>query len=617
MPSGKKSEQALTPPTFGFGDLSREEINSVLNQAGVSLFPPKKTPFATGVQGKRTPRNTNNEQKQSIVESTVTATTTISTNGTSKEKPLVNGTTTATKPTITAESSAPSPSLQQQQQPSKSPAVSSAETPKAKPTTWAALLKSEDVSSKAKTTNAAAAAAQGASKSPISGSSSPVGKLSVNGGANAMLVQPTATVPTKFMGIADIIHRYEPRFNSPLLEPRGLINNVNTCFMNVILQPLSHCPPFYNLLKTIGQHVVHSFRSKTPLLDSMIEFMNEFKPEPAQNEQVKTEPYGEPFVPEYVYDALRGQKRFDSLKGRQEDAEEFLCFLLDGLHEEMVSVLKEKKKSEEAAAATASHGNGWLEVGPGNKTSNLQLTGFEDSPISKVFGGKVRSTLRCPGAKDSANLEPFQSLPLDIQPDNVTTIEDAIRNMTVPEIMHDYMSPKGQRVEATKQVYLETLPPVLILHMKRFVFDNVGGVQKLQKPVQYGAELTIHQEWLTPVHRSTKPVTYKLFGSKFIFLFVYSKKEGFKKGKEKKNMNRKSLYKYKNCLVVYHHGVSAGGGHYTCEIRRQNGMWLHINDTNITPVSERDVLMAEENTRTSETIHADQTAYILFYMRSI
>ena len=69
-------------------------------------------------------------------------------------------------------------------------------------------------------------------------------------------------------------------------------------------------------------------------------------------------------------------------------------------------------------------------------------------------------------------------------------------------------------------------------------------------------------------------------------------------------------------IVVYHHGVSAGGGHYTCEIRRQNGMWLHINDTNITPVSERDVLMAEENTRTSETIHADQTAYILFYMRS-
>ncbi|KAI9488245.1 hypothetical protein BDB00DRAFT_877631 [Zychaea mexicana] len=615
MSSGKKSEQALAP-TFGFGDLSREEINTVLSQAGVSLFPPKKTPFATGIQRKRPqPQQQQQQQQQqqrseqkltaesasSVVptmttSSGLTATTPAPiSNGTVKEKPLVNGTTskpatttttttaTAEPATTTADASsvtASCPTTQQQPSPlsSKSPVSVAAETPKPKPTSWAALLKSNDAASKAKT-------AGGSGKSPLAGTPSPQqAKLSVNGGANAMLVQPpsaAAAAPTKFMGIADIINRYEARFDGPLLEPRGLINNVNTCFMNVILQPLSHCPPFYNLLKTIGQHVVHSFRSKTPLLDSMIEFMNEFRSEPAKNEEVKAEPYGEPFVPEYVYDALRGQKRFDSLKGRQEDAEEFLCFLLDGLHEEMVSVLKEKRKSEEAAAAAASTGNGWLEVGPGNKTSNLQLTGFDDSPISKIFGGKVRSTLRCPGAKDSANLEPFQSLPLDIQPDNVTTVEDAIRNMTVPEIMHDYMSPKGARVEATKQVYLETLPPVLILHMKRFVFDNVGGgVQKLQKPVQYGAELTIKQEWLTPVHRTNKPVTYKLFG------------------------------------IVYHHGASAGGGHYTCEVRRQNGMWLHVNDTNITPVSEQDVLMTEENTRTSETIHADQTAYILFYMRS-
>lgn len=47
--------------------------------------------------------------------------------------------------------------------------------------------------------------------------------------------------------------------------------------------------------------------------------------------------YGEPFLPEYVYYALRGLKRFNSMKGRQEDAEEFLCFLLDGLHEEFLT----------------------------------------------------------------------------------------------------------------------------------------------------------------------------------------------------------------------------------------------------------------------------------------
>lgn len=200
----------------------------------------------------------------------------------------------------------------------------------------------------------------------------------------------------------------------------------------------------------------------------------------------------------------------------------------------MVAFLKEKEDPEKkGASAQNGSANGWLEVGPKNKTSSLQTvigynaifqtlcssiltvqTGFEESPISKIFGGKMRSILRCPGAKDSVNLEPFQSLPLDIQPENVKTVEDAMGNITIPEVMHDFMSPKNIRVEATKQVYLESLPPVLILHMKRFVFDNVGGVQKLQKPVQYGAELTIHPEWMTPVLRSGNPIKYRLFGSK-------------------------------------------------------------------------------------------------------
>ncbi|KAI8369653.1 hypothetical protein BD560DRAFT_330000, partial [Blakeslea trispora] len=356
-----------------------------------------------------------------------------------------------------------------------------------------------------------------------------------------------------------------------LIQPRGLINNVNTCFMNVILQPLLHCAPFYNLIKTISNQAVHSIKSKTPLLDSIIEFINEFPAERLEN----MDPYGEPFVPEYVYNALREQKKFDTLRGRQEDSEEFLCFLLDGLHEEMTSVLNDKQKEEEKKSEE------WLEVGAKNKTSNLRSTGFEESPISKTFGGKVRSVLRCPGAKDSINLEPFQSFPLDIQPDNVHTVEDAFANMNIPETMHDYTSPKGIKVDATKQVYLETLPPVLILHMKRFVFDGLSGnVQKLSKKVNYGSKLTIQPEWMSPTSRSNEPITYQLFG------------------------------------CVYHHGSSAGGGHYTCDIKRRNGEWLHIDDTTITSVSEQDVLVTEDNTRTSERLHAGQTAYILFYVRS-
>lgn len=62
------------------------------------------------------------------------------------------------------------------------------------------------------------------------------------------------------------------------------------------------------------------FSSSLALLRSMpnmsldrIEFINEFRAQSVGN-ILPDEEYGEAFVPEYVYDALRGQKRFDSLK---------------------------------------------------------------------------------------------------------------------------------------------------------------------------------------------------------------------------------------------------------------------------------------------------------------
>ncbi|KAI8368165.1 uncharacterized protein BYT42DRAFT_585532 [Radiomyces spectabilis] len=551
------SEKTLTP-TICFGDISREEINTTLNQAGVSLSPPRKIPFALGVKRKTKKRLVINgppavPSAAPAIPASLPLESSISTAHSQEKSKDDNA---IAENAIDESAQQPNGVEVDATKPIQNGKVDvTPSTPKVKPSSWAALLKSSD-SAKVKPNAALAKPSQVVKP--------------------AKVVPPAASIP-RLSGIGDMIQNYQPSSEGPLLEPRGLINNVNTCFMNVILQPLSHCPPFYNLFKDISTHVAHTFKSKTPLTDSIIEFINEFRLQPKnvfQNEE-----YGEPFVPEYVYDALRGKKRFDSLKGRQEDAEEFLCFLLDGLHEEMVSVLKEHNEKLAKLAADGTDDE-WLEVGPKNKTSNLRSTGFEESPISNIFGGKIRSVLRCPGAKDSANLEPFQSLPLDIQPENVASIQDAIHNMTVPEIMHDFMSHKGVRVEATKQIFFESLPLVLVLHLKRFVFDNVGGVQKLQKHVTYEPQLTIDREWMTPAARTSSPITYQLFG------------------------------------VIYHHGASAGGGHYTCDIKRQNGEWLHIDDTAIIPVSQEDVLVTEENTRTSEKLHTDQTAYILFYMRT-
>jgi ubiquitin carboxyl-terminal hydrolase 10 len=52
--------------------------------------------------------------------------------------------------------------------------------------------------------------------------------------------------------------------------------------------------------------------------------------------------------------------------------------------------------------------------------------------------------------------------------------------------------PTRGAVDASQQVLIEALPPVLVLHVKRFYYDTaVGGVVKVGKPIKFGAELDI------------------------------------------------------------------------------------------------------------------------------
>jgi len=46
--------------------------------------------------------------------------------------------------------------------------------------------------------------------------------------------------------------------------------------------------------------------------------------------------------------------------------------------------------------------------------------------------------------------------------------------------------------EASQQVLIEALPPILVLHLKRFLYDTAArGVVKIGKPVQFGPDLDI------------------------------------------------------------------------------------------------------------------------------
>lgn len=404
-------------------------------------------------------------------------------------------------------------------------------------------------------------------------------------------------VPHSFTNLADLLSRYDPYTHamSPMIQPRGLVNSGNMCFMNAILQVLVYCPPFYNLFDRIGKEVRQKMSSHTPLMDAMVMFIREFQllsdlaarsgqiGEKAK--QVALENIGEAFGPDNIYKSMQGNSRFNSMqRGHQEDAEEFLGFLLDGLHEEFLHSLKELASEatidlDEGLATHAKADTEWLEIGKKQKVAVTRTQTVIESPISRIFGGNMRSILRIGGAKDSVTLEPYQPLQLDIQSPNIRTITDALLQLPEPEVLTDeWTNGSGLKVRATKQVYIENLPPVLILHLKRFLYDNVGGTQKSWKQVGYPLELEIPEQVLSPARRATALRKYKLIG------------------------------------VVYHHGLSASGGHYTVDVLRQDSKsWIHLDDTSIEPVDAKDVLVNPVTEDQLAFKRPNKLAYILLY----
>lgn len=376
---------------------------------------------------------------------------------------------------------------------------------------------------------------------------------------------------TNASSIAEAIRTYKvggAEQKTVFLEPRGLINTGNMCYMNSVLQVLMFCSPFYDFLDQTSQRVVHSFKSETPLLDAMILFMQEYKilKLAPTNEQLRKiirgeeiERYGEPFTPDFVYEAIRQLSRFASMRrGHQQDAEEFLGFMLQSLDDECTHVMN--NASQTASQTTGSEttsvdgsadpSGDWLEVGRKQRAAVTRSSGSNTStPVTKIFGGLLRSEFRVPGLKDSITTEPYQPLQLDIGSPEIRNVVDALRGLTRPErLQGDFNSPRGKDVTATKQVFIETLPPVLILHLKRFQFDAEGGTTKIWKNVGYPLDLEIPREALS---RQTR-----------------------------QSLSDGALPKYKLISVIYHHGKNASGGHYTADVRRQDGReWLRLDDT--------------------------------------
>ena len=305
---------------------------------------------------------------------------------------------------------------------------------------------------------------------------------------------------------------------------RGLKNLGSTCYMNCILQCLSHTIPLrqFYVSDEYKQYLNNRGDLSTAFKDVMIKLSN-------TTSEYSVDPY----------DLKREVKEKTDIfsDNRQHDAHEFMIFLLNELHEEINRASEEGRKSpadnETLEEACARH-----------------LT-WEDSKISQLFSGMLRSDVCCSVCNNqSTAYVPFMDLSLPIRKlrsklflcissDLNVQLADCLRMFLTKETLdkeeRPYCNKCNQLRTSTKQLIMAKLPTLLVIQLKRF--SGVNGCSKRSTHVEFDDTLTLRLEGKI----STITYTYSLYG------------------------------------VVCHSG-SLTGGHYTayCKYKRN---WSSFSDT--------------------------------------
>ena len=154
---------------------------------------------------------------------------------------------------------------------------------------------------------------------------------------------------------------------------------------------------------------------------------------------------------------------------------------------------------------------------------------------------------------------------------------------------------------------IEVPPSVLVLRLKRLLYDTTtNGIIKISKSIQFAPELEISP------------------GMNLSFVFPGQTRLRVSRGSVDLEItvpvvgiSAADPAHYKLYGVLYHHGDSAGNGHYTVDVLHPNGDggrgegWLHIDDEAVSVVQHEEIFGSQDNERGE-----DRCAYMLFYCRT-
>ena len=251
-------------------------------------------------------------------------------------------------------------------------------------------------------------------------------------------------------------------FNLVEREPiRGLKNLGSTCYMNCILQCLSHTLPLrqFYVSDEYKQYLNNRGDLSTAFKDVMIKLWN-------TTLEYSVDPYD-------LKREVRAKTDIFS-DNRQHDAHEFLRFLLNELHEEI------NRASEEGRKSPAD--NETLE-----EACARYLT-WEDSRISQLFSGMLRSEVCCSVCNNQSTAYiPFMDLSLPIlerqkRPYYLyfsssclsVQLSDCFKIFTTRETLDGEERPYCNKckylTKSTKQLNIAELPEFLVIHLKRFSY---------------------------------------------------------------------------------------------------------------------------------------------------